>query len=192
MYVAELIVNDGSVASLPDTVEISTQNSAPVASAVSISGVAGIGYTLTGSYIYIDADDDPEGESTYRWMRDGVVIPESTGQSYQLTGEDLGSVIVFEVTPVAQSGVSPGLAVESIGVGPVVAETYGDITGDGKVDVADVLVVTRILLGEISVSPAEFQIIDVAPLVGGIPAPDGEINAGDLLIIQQMALGSFN
>ena len=76
----------------------------------------------------------------------------------------------------------------SSGTTPVYSGIYGDINYDGKVNAADVLIVTRILLEDTAVSPAEMQIIDVAPLVAGIPNPDGEITLGDLLIIQRMAL----
>jgi hypothetical protein len=96
------------------------------------------------------------------------------------------------VTPVAQTGVLTGTPVASAAVGPVFSETYGDITGDGKVDAADVLIVTRIVLGLRTVSAGEMAIIDVAPLVNGIPAPDGLITAGDLLIITRMALTGAN
>lgn len=68
----------------------------------------------------------------------------------------------------------------------------GDISGDGKVDAADVLLSYRILTNQ--VIPTSYQSIqgNVAPLNAGIPAPDEEINAGDVSIIQQKALGIIN
>jgi hypothetical protein len=33
---------------------------------------------------------------------------------------------------------------------------------------------------------------DVAPLVNGSPDPDGQFNAGDLLVIQRKALGEVD
>ena len=60
----------------------------------------------------------------------------------------------------------------------------GDITGDGVVNAADVLVCTRIMLG--LTSSANEAVCDVAPLgTGG----DGQLNAGDIAVLQQMALG---
>ena len=56
-----------------------TSDSAPVASAVSITGVAKVGQTLTGSYTYTDADSDPEGASIYGWLRNGSPISGATG-----------------------------------------------------------------------------------------------------------------
>jgi hypothetical protein len=98
---------------------IGPANSAPVANNVSISGTTEIGQTLTGSYNYFDADGDAEGVSTFRWLRDGGAIGGATGTTYTLVGADDGAMISFEVTPVAQTGVSPGTPVSSSAVGPV-------------------------------------------------------------------------
>ena len=69
------------------------------------------------------------------------------------------------------------------------ASPDGDVTGDGQVDTADVLIATRILLDQRPASPQELLAIDVAPLVAGVPAPDGLFTAGDVSLIQQKALG---
>jgi hypothetical protein len=170
-------------------------NTAPVASGVYITGIAGVGQTLTGHYTYTDADNDPEGNSTYRWLRDGVAIAGATGTSYLLTIDDLNAVISFEVMPEAQTGELQGTVVANApDDGPGAVFLGGDITGDGKVDAADVLIVTRILLEgtQQSLTPEEMQIIDVAPLVNGVPDPDGQITAGDLSIITRMALTGTN
>ena len=44
-------------------------NDPPEASNVLISGTPQVGEVLTGSYTYFDADDDPEGASTFQWLR---------------------------------------------------------------------------------------------------------------------------
>lgn len=94
-----------------------TGNSAPSASNVSITDSNGgevvSGDTLTGSYQYNDADGDPQGTSTFRWLRNGSAITAATSQSYMVTDEDAGSSLVFEVTPVASSGTSTGSARQS-------------------------------------------------------------------------------
>ncbi|MCB1690434.1 MAG: matrixin family metalloprotease [Halioglobus sp.] len=72
---------------------------------------------------------------------------------------------------------------------PTVAD--GDINGDSVVDVADILLGQKILLGMVSPTAAQIQRGDVAPLVGGVPAPDGLFEAGDLLIIQQKVNGQI-
>ena len=66
---------------------------------------------------------------------------------------------------------------------PTVAN--GDINGDSVVDIADVLLGQKILLGIVTPTTQQIQRGDVAPLVGGVPASDGVFEAGDLLIIQR-------
>ena len=65
----------------------------------------------------------------------------------------------------------------------------GDVSGDGVVNIADILIVTRILMGETELNSVLLSHCDIAPLTGGIPSPDGECNLGDLLVIQRTALG---
>ena len=57
----------------------------------------------------------------------------------------------------------------------------GDVNGDGIVNVADVLLASRMVLGELVPTPDQRARADMVP--------DGLINAGDLLRIQQVALG---
>lgn len=61
----------------------------------------------------------------------------------------------------------------------------GDINGDSVVDIADIQLGQKILLGIVTPTSEQVQRGDVAPLVGGVPAPDGVFDSGDLLIIQQ-------
>jgi len=65
----------------------------------------------------------------------------------------------------------------------------GDLNDDGSVDVRDVLIGYRVLMGEITLTPFQEGRGDVAPLVNGIATPDGEFNLGDVLVIQRKALG---
>ena len=94
----------------------------PTASDVSISGTPRVGQVLTGSYTYGDVEGDLEGASTFRWLRDNIVIAGATARSYALVAADEGALIRFEVTPVALSGPSPGLAANSAPVGPVTSQ----------------------------------------------------------------------
>ena len=86
-----------------------------------ISGTTQVGQVLTGSFTYADVENDPQGASTFRWLRGGTPIAGATARTYALVAADQGATVSFEVTPVAQSGTSPGLAVRSAAVGPVAA-----------------------------------------------------------------------
>lgn len=68
----------------------------------------------------------------------------------------------------------------------------GDLNGDGKVDLVDVLLAFRVLHGELSPTPEQIRHGDVAPLVNGAPAPDGIFNLSDVLLIQRKAAGELN
>jgi uncharacterized protein (TIGR02145 family) len=127
-------------------------NEAPVASNVSISGTLEEGQVLTGSYTYSDAENDPEGTSTFQWYRaddasgtNQVAISGATSSTYTLQNADVGYYISYEVTPVAQTGTSPGTAVLSSYQGPVTSSspsttacgatyTYNDVTNPSTGD----------------------------------------------------------
>lgn len=88
----------------------------PVAAAVSITGTPSVGQLLTGSYSYSDANADLEGISGFRWVRSatnsvagGTNVGNAT--SYTTVAADGGSFLFFCVTPVAVTGLSPGLEV---------------------------------------------------------------------------------
>jgi hypothetical protein len=65
----------------------------------------------------------------------------------------------------------------------------GDINDDGLVNVVDILLAQRALLGEITLTTDQMVHADVAPLQNGIPAPDGQFDLGDLLAIERKVLG---
>ncbi len=95
-------------------------NNSPVASDVSISGIAGVGSTLTGSYSYSDDEVDTEGTSTFKWYRADDVsgtntasISGATATEYITTSVDNDKYIAFEVTPVATTGALTGNPVKS-------------------------------------------------------------------------------
>ncbi len=91
-------------------------NAAPTASNVAISGTKTVGQTLTGSYVYADAESNSEGASVYKWYRansssgaGASVISGATNSNYLLQAADAGKFIRFSVTPVASSGTSTGV-----------------------------------------------------------------------------------
>jgi len=58
---------------------------------------------------------------------------------------------------------------------------------DGQLSAGDLVVINRLVLGEISPTPEELLIGDVAP----VGMPDGAINAADSLILQRAVLGEI-
>jgi len=68
----------------------------------------------------------------------------------------------------------------------------GDLNNDGFVNAGDVMLGYRILFGEIAPTFDQRIRMDVAPLVNGIPAPDGQLNLGDILVIQRAAIGQVS
>ena len=103
-------------------------NRFPTASGVIVSGTAQVGQTLTGNYTYEDADGDAEGDSVYKWYTaedaagtGKTVIDGENGTTLTLTADQQGKYIIFEVTPVASEGASPGMAASSAAAGPVTA-----------------------------------------------------------------------
>jgi hypothetical protein len=92
----------------------------PVASAVTFSGNQRVGAVQSGTYTYSDANNDLEGTSTFKWYLSTdasgtgkAAIGGATGTGYTPVSGDKGKYLSFEVTPVAQTGLSPGTAVES-------------------------------------------------------------------------------
>ena len=75
---------------------------------------------------------------------------------------------------------------------PLGADHDGDVNIDGTVDVIDVLWGLQDLNGTRSLSPVQESHGDVAPLVSGIPQPDGMFNLGDTLVILRMVLGELD
>jgi len=112
-------------------------NAAPEAYSVTISGIQRVGAVLTGSYVYSDAEGDPEGASQYRWLRaddasgtNETAINGATSITYTPTTSDQGKYISFEVTPAAASGTSPGPPTASQPVGGIANITVSAISGN--------------------------------------------------------------
>ncbi len=92
-----------------------TLNTPPQVSNVTISGTLSAGETLSASYTYTDAENDPEGATTFQWYRatsnagaGATAISGATAQSYTLGSDDRWNYIGVSVTPQAISGPSSG------------------------------------------------------------------------------------
>ncbi|MEZ5501656.1 MAG: matrixin family metalloprotease [Halioglobus sp.] len=68
----------------------------------------------------------------------------------------------------------------------------GDVSFDCNVDATDALLTNQIVLGLLQPNAAQFQRADVAPLVAGVPAPNGKVTVADLLLILQKGLKQKN
>ncbi|NOX75785.1 MAG: integrin [Gammaproteobacteria bacterium] len=114
------VITGNAVTSAGISVATNVANSAPTANSVVIidvnGGIALVGDTLTGSYSYSDADNDDEGATTFRWLRNATAIGGATSSSYTLVAADNSQTITFEVTPVATTGPITGNAVTSSGL----------------------------------------------------------------------------
>jgi lysophospholipase L1-like esterase len=67
----------------------------------------------------------------------------------------------------------------------------GDINLDGTVNTADLLRGLQGLQGSPALLPDEKCRADVAPLLSGVPAPDGLFNAGDVAVLLRMLLNDI-
>lgn len=113
-----------------DIVEFTTNNAAPTATSVIISGSAEVNKNLTATYTYNDAENDTETGSTYHWYianddagTGEVLIGGATSLTYLLQDIDEFKYIRFAVTPKASAGNSLGVEVKSPYVGPIAVRT---------------------------------------------------------------------
>lgn len=71
--------------------------------------------------------------------------------------------------------------------------SYGDVNGDGFIDILDLIDVVDHIIGRDSLDAAEFVRADIAPWTIGAPdpSPDGFVNVQDLAVIQNIILTGF-
>ncbi|RKP46279.1 hypothetical protein D7Z26_24675 [Cohnella endophytica] len=127
-------------------VSLSDVNDAPVAEQAAISGTIQTGQALTGTYRYLDPENDAESNSAYQWYRgsqaDGIgktTIAGATGNQYTVQDADVGQYLFFAVTPVDAKGAAGSAVVAATGslvldtTPPVLASTI-PAAGAAKVD----------------------------------------------------------
>ena len=71
---------------------------------------------------------------------------------------------------------------------PADAPVWGDTDGNGVVNAADLLKLTRAILDQVVLTTAEMARVDIAPVIAGSPTPDGQLTAGDLAVVTQILL----
>ena len=109
--------------------------------------------------------------------------------------DDGDEVNIFETNPLLfdtdydgfSDGVEVGIGSDPLDENSIPAD--GDINGDSTINVVDLLLATQIVIGLRAPTSDELIRGDVAPLNEGVPDPDGELNVGDLVLIQQKVLG---
>jgi ELWxxDGT repeat protein len=88
------------------------QNSAPQILQLTLLDANGdeafAGDVLTASYQYVDLEEDAEGETKIRWLRDDEIITGAHELSYTLTADDLEKDISIEVQAIALTGEESG------------------------------------------------------------------------------------
>ena len=67
---------------------------------------------------------------------------------------------------------------------------YGDVNGDGCLDILDILMIVDHIVGRDSLQADEFERADIAPWLQGAqdPDPDGIVNVQDLSLLQNIIL----
>ena len=140
-YVGQLIVNDGTEDSTPDTVTITTQNRAPVADAGGDQSVlAGEPAQLDGS-----GSSDPDGDAlTYAWTiltapsGSSATLSDPTAQTPSLTPDLPG---LYSVQLIVNDGAldSPPASVTITAIDPATVDNDGDgfTENDGDCNDAD-------------------------------------------------------
>ena len=74
---------------------------------LNIVGVGETGATLTADYEFFDGNkDDAEGATEFIWLRDNYAIEGATGNSYELTTQDIDKTIGLRVIPRSEDGVA--------------------------------------------------------------------------------------
>jgi len=108
-----------------------TENQAPTAGNVNISGTPQVGETLQGNYTYADSESDEEDASTFQWYKADTAagageqpIAGADTQTYVLQSGDKDKYIRFQVTPMAATGTLSGAPAKSAWTGPVGVPTY--------------------------------------------------------------------
>lgn len=79
---------------------------APTVENIKIVGAMYIGNTVMVSYDFVDPNGDPEGATTFRWLRGDSVdsltaIEGATTDTYKLTEADMDKLIAVAITPVS-------------------------------------------------------------------------------------------
>ena len=152
MYVAQLVVHDGTVASTPDTVTITTENSPPVANPGAAQTVVAGRFAVLDGNASSDVDGDP---LTFRWSFASVPL----GSAAVLAGATGGTpsfVLDQEGMFVVQLIVNDGVA-DSAPATVTITTTNSLPAANAGADQMNVLVGTLVTLDGIQSADADEQ-----------------------------------
>lgn len=113
------------------TITVNNVNEVPSAGSVAVTGTVQVGLSLTGAYVYSDPENDAEGTSTFRWVRNSVNTGITGGSdvattlNYTPVVGDQGQYLYFCVTPVASAGATTGVLTCSVATAQVPTSTNG-------------------------------------------------------------------
>jgi len=65
----------------------------------------------------------------------------------------------------------------------------GDVNGDGALDLVDAVLALRMAVKQVAPTSEQLRAGDVAPVVGGVPAPDRTIDIRDVVQILRKCVG---
>ncbi len=117
------------------------ENTAPTATEVAITPDLGnTSDELTCNYTYNDNESDAEGTSTFKWFKDTIVEAGETASTLDSSKTAKGEAWKCEVTPVAETGTSPGDLVQSAEVTIVNSDPVASLSGtpDSGVETVEV------------------------------------------------------
>jgi hypothetical protein len=69
------------------------------------------------------------------------------------------------------------------------APVWGDTDDSGVVNAADIILLTRAVLGLTTLEEDQKARVDIAPVIAGVPAPDKQVTPGDLVVVERILLG---
>ncbi|UJF34522.1 Ig-like domain-containing protein [Paenibacillus hexagrammi] len=129
-------------------VSLSDVNDPPIATQTAITGTVQPGLTVTGTYRYLDPENDGEQGTQFQWYRgaqadgsDKTKVDGATSITYQVQADDIDKYLFFEVTPSDNRGSSgtPVIAATSSTVPDTIAPTIAstqpmdDATGVNRI-----------------------------------------------------------
>jgi hypothetical protein len=66
---------------------------------------------------------------------------------------------------------------------------WGDTDDNGVVNAADVMLLTRAVLGLTALADDQKARVDIAPVIAGTPTPNNQVTLGDVVVVEQILLG---